>query len=450
MTTKREHFETMLNALHEKGQFNGVLLAAENGEIIAELAFGKAELPGGRKLTVRSVFELASVSKPFTATAILVLARQGKLAYDDGIERWLPDFPYPGITIRHLLTHTSGLPDYMELFINRWDKRRIACNEDVVRLLTSYKPDPHFPPNEQWQYSNTGYVLLAVIVERASGKPFAEFMRDCVFDPLGMTETRVYNRRYRPEKLADYAFGYVYDARSGEFVLPDELAETSYVEYLDGIQGDGTVNSNVRDLYRFDRALYGDSLVSRRMLEEAFAPVRLNNGETFDYGFGWLVEQRAGKGKTVCHHGGWPGYSTSFIRYIDCDKTLICLSNMEQGYDFDQAVVAAAERILFDEPFDIPERAPRKRAVEVDPGVYARHAGRYRFADGPGVTIAVEADRLYLQVDGQARLELLASSENAYFLRSLPVEITFVAKPSGSSGALILNQDGAEERAIRE
>ncbi|GAA3413027.1 serine hydrolase [Paenibacillus hodogayensis] len=450
MKTKREHLERLLNALHEKGEFNGALLVAEGGTILAEAAFGTADWASGRKLTVQSVFELASVSKPFTAAAIMILAEQGKLHYDDGIERWLPDFPYTGITVRHLLTHTSGLPDYMELFLNHWDSRRIACNEDVLRLLETHKPEPYFLPNEQWQYSNTGYVLLAVIVERASGRSFADFMRDFVFIPQGMDDSRVYNRRYRPETIADYAFGYVYDARTGEYALPDEMAETSYVHYLDGIQGDGTVNSNVRDLYRFDQALYGEGLVGQESLQEAFAPVRLNDGETFGYGFGWIVEQREGKGKIVCHGGSWPGYSTSLIRYVDSGKTLIYLSNMEQDYNFDQQVIEAAERILFDEPYDIPARGPRKRAVEIDPGVYASYAGRYRFADGPGAAISAEENRLYLQVDGQVRLELLPSSENTFFLRSLPVEVTFIVESAGLAEAFILNQDGVEQQATRE
>jgi len=451
MKTKQEKLTELFETLVEKGQFNGAILVAEKGRILAEAAYGMAELSTGRKLTVDSVFELASVSKPFTAAAIIHLEQTGRLNYEDRIDRWLPNFPYPGITIRHLLTHTSGLPDYMELFLEHWDHTRIACNEDVLDMLTTYKPACLFQPNEEWRYSNTGYVLLAVIVEKVSGLSFAEYMRENIFKPLEMNDTQVYNRRFRNESIADYAYGYVYDVRSGEYMLPDQLPETDYVVYLDGIQGDGTVNSTIRDLYRFDQALYGESFLNEQSKSAAFAPARMNNGETFDYGFGWIVDRQEGKGTVVSHQGGWPGYSTTFIRFIDCNKTIIGLSNMEQGYEFDQAVIAAVEQILFDQPYDIPERLPRQEAVAVDPVVLERYAGHYEFPDGPKVSVTIEAGSLFIQIEGQVRLELYASSQTKFFIRALPVEVEFITEEDHSEASgFILYQDGAEQQAQRQ
>lgn len=353
MKLKQEQLESLFNTLHEKEQFNGAICVAEQGEILYQAVFGYGELPSKRKLTMESVFELASVSKPFTAIAIMLLEEQGRLAYDDFIERWFPEFPYPGITVRHLLNHTSGLPDYMDLFQEHWDQTQIAVNEDVLNLLMKVKPERIFLPNEQWEYSNTGYVMLALLVERISGLSFAKYMETYLFRPLGMLNTRIYNRRYTNEKIADYAYGYVYDTLSGQHILPEQLSETQYVVYLDGIQGDGTVNSTVGDLIKFDQALYSDKLLSKESLKQAFSPVTLNNGEIFDYGFGWILEKNAEQGTTVSHSGGWPGYSTLLIRYIDVSKTIIYLSNMEQDYENEQSMVASVQNIVFDQPFEI-------------------------------------------------------------------------------------------------
>lgn len=283
------------------------------------------------------------------------------LGYEDTVERWIPGFPYEGVTIRHLLNHTSGLPEYIEWFFANWNKSKIAVNQDVVDMLMNEQPPCYFAPNEGWLYSNTGYVLLAVLIEKASGMSYADFLKQHIFTPVSMANTRVYNRRLRPEQIEGYAYGYVYDVHSGQYVLPDDLEETSYVVYLDGIQGDGTVNSVTSDLFRFDQALYQDKLISEVSKEAAFSPVQLNNGETVDYGFGWVLQNSPEKGRIVSHSGGWPGYSTMMIRYIDHRKTLIYLSNMEQDADYEQAILKAAENILFDQPYEIPERPADKK-----------------------------------------------------------------------------------------
>ncbi len=150
-------------------------LSLKKGEILYEGAFGDAELSTYRPLTSRSVFNLASVSKPITATAILLLVQEGKLNLDDAVQKWIPNLPYEGITIRHLLNHTSGLPDYLDLFEKYWDKTKIADNDDLLMYLTKYKPERLFVPNERVEYSNTGYILLAIIVERVTNMGFSVF-----------------------------------------------------------------------------------------------------------------------------------------------------------------------------------------------------------------------------------------------------------------------------------
>ncbi|MBY8914875.1 serine hydrolase [Bacillus sp. YC2] len=446
---KKQAFEDLFSALGEKHEINGAVLAAENGCILYQGSFGAAELKTNRPLNDQSVFELASVSKPFTAAGIIILEQQGKLRYDDMMERWLPDFPYPGMTIRHLLHHTSGLPDYIELFLEHWDRDRIAVNQDVINMLIKHKPAAYFPPNEGWLYSNTGYVVLAVIIEKASGMRFAEFMKQAVFHPLGMNGTRVYNRRLNNENIPNYAYGYVYDMHSGEYVLPDKLEETNYVVFLDGIQGDGTVNSSIRDLYLFDQALYTEEIISKASKDQAFSPGYWNEEEKFGYGFGWVIQNSPEKGKIMSHSGGWPGYSTLMLRYTDQNKTLIYLSNMEQEDQFERAVIAAAENILFDQPYVMPKRPADQKKADVNPAIYSRYIGTYSFQDDTHASVTVKEKRLYIKLDGQTPFELFPKTETRYFVRALPVEIEFAADKEQTAAHFILFQDGREETAIR-
>ncbi|MGF7534291.1 serine hydrolase [Bacillus mexicanus] len=446
---KSKHLSRLFSVLAEKYQFNGTVLAAEDGDILYHHSFGYAELKEKRPLQTNSLFELASLSKPFTALGIILLEEKGILGYEDKVERWLPGFPYQGVTIRHLLNHTSGLPDYMGWFIANWDHQKIAVNQDVVNMLMNEGLPRYFKPNEGWLYSNTGYVLLAVIIEKASGMSYADFMKTSVFSPAGMKETRVYNRRLRPERLEHYAYGYVYDVHSETYVLPDDLEETNYVVYLDGIQGDGTVNAVASDLFRFDQALYRDDFISRASKESAFAPVRLNNGETINYGFGWGLQNTTEKGRIVSHDGGWPGYSTMMIRYIDHRKTLIYLSNKEEEAEYEQAILKAAEHILFGRPYEVPERPADKKKQAIDTAIYSRYVGSYSFQDGTAVRVTAENEHLYLEITGQPKLELFPSSETRFFLRSLSVEVEFIVREEAAK-SFILYEDGSEEEAIRK
>lgn len=351
---KAHHLDLFLKYMNERGAFNGNALIAENNEIIYEKAFGIADFKSGRKLDLNSVFDLASVSKATTAMAIMILKEREIISYQDKLEHFFPEFPYEGITVRNLLNHTSGLPDYLALFFEKWDRSRIAVNKDIIDMLRNYCPAAAFKAGEKFEYSNTGYALLASIVEQVSEISFSEFLKQNIFDPLRMKNTSVINRRKDNTVPPNYAFGYVYSDSSKTFELPDDLPETNYVGYMDGIQGDGAVNSTLSDLYKWDRALYTDRLVKKETLSEAFMPVELLDHSISEYGFGWGI-QNNDKGKIVRHAGGWPGYNSFIARYIDFNKTLIFLCNVEQTDDVFRKTIDAIENILFDKDFVIPE-----------------------------------------------------------------------------------------------
>lgn len=312
--------------LYNTNQFNGNILIAEKGSIIYKKSFGLANEDTKEKLNENSIFELASVTKPFTAMAIMILKEQGKLNIDDKITKHLPELSnYDTITIRNLIHHTGGLPDYMTLMNPIWDVNKIATNTDVINMLKELHPTVLFEPNTKVAYSNTGYVLLASIIERVSGTTYADFLDTAIFKPLKMTRTFVNNGRLSTRKISNYASGYIYVG--GKYILPDDFDRTKFVIWLDGIVGDGSINSTTIDLLKWDRALYTNTLVSKESMEDIFKNGSLNDGSLTKHAFGWRVLETVPFGKIARHSGGWPGYVTYIERNLDTDKTVIILQN---------------------------------------------------------------------------------------------------------------------------
>ena len=315
------------DSLQGQYHFNGNILIAKGGKVVYKRNVGVANYYTQAPLNDSTLFELASVSKQFTAMGIMILAEAGKLKYSDDVRKYLPDIPYEGITLYRLLTHTSGLPEYEDLFAQKWDHSKIAFNKDVIALLHQYKTPLLFHPGEKWQYSNTGYALLASVIEKVSGEKYGDFLNHKIFTPVGMAHTRTYNTRRSGEVIPNYAYGFVYSDEQKKYVLPDSVKALQYVYYLDGIEGDGVVNSTIMDLYKWDRALYTPLLVSPATLQKAFTPAKLNDSTTYDYGFGWSVSPSSTFGPVYSHSGGWPGYHTFILRMTDQDICVILLSN---------------------------------------------------------------------------------------------------------------------------
>lgn len=306
--------------------FSGVVLIADKGKPVYKKAFGYKRFETKAPLATSSIFELASVSKQFTAMTILMLKQAGKLAYDDRIDKYISGLPYPGITIRHLLNHTSGLPDYQDVMDKHWDKSKVANNADNIAYLIKYHPAKLFEPGAKYTYSNTGYMLLASIAERASGQDFIDFCRTRIFNPLGMTHTDIRTREEKV-KLSDVAWGHIYVPEKKRYVQADSFPEFNYAIWLGNRKGPGRISSTAEDLLKWDRALYSSKLVSQQTLAEAFTPAKLNDGSLTSYGFGWELSKSEKLGRIVWHDGDNPGYKTQITRYIDADKTVIVLCN---------------------------------------------------------------------------------------------------------------------------
>jgi CubicO group peptidase (beta-lactamase class C family) len=306
--------------------FSGVVLVAEKGKTVYHKAFGFVNLETQQKLDTTSIFELASVSKQFTALLIVMLKAEGKLSYDDAIEKYLPGLPYKGITIRHLLNHTSGLPDYQKLMDENWDKSKVATNEDILFYLKKFHPPSLFSPGERYMYSNTGYVLLGSIVEKASGKDFVSFCRERIFEPVEMTSTNIRSKKQK-DSIPNFALGYIFVPERNKYVRADSFPSSNYTIWLGGRRGPGRISSTTSDLLKWDRTLNSEKLINSRSKEEIFSPAKLNDGSLSPYGFGWMLRSDSVLGKIVYHTGDNPGYKTEILRYIDKDKSLIVLCN---------------------------------------------------------------------------------------------------------------------------
>jgi len=309
----------------ENQPFNGCLAVLDKGEIIYQKCNGFQDYSSKQSLNDTTVFELASVSKQFTALAILILEQKGLLKLSDTLQQFFPELPYSNISIENLLNHSSGLPDYETLLKKVWDKSQFAYNSDVVKLLAIHQPKALFPSGEQFEYCNTGYVLLSSIIEKVSKQSYQQFLEQHIFEPLQMKHTRVYNtRRTAKEKIENYAYGYVYSGYKNEYVLVDSLAQYNYVIYQDGITGDGTVNSCIKDLQIWEREIINPQVMSPLLFEKAFQNRTLKNGTPTNYGYGFFI---SGEEKLSYHTGGWPGYTSMVMNFLDQQKQIIILSN---------------------------------------------------------------------------------------------------------------------------
>ncbi len=304
--------------------FSGVVLVAKDGKIQFHEATGKRSFESNEDLKTSDIFELASVSKQFTAMVIMRLKERGKLKFDDPISQYV-QVPYPNITIRHLLTHTSGLPDYQAVMDKYWDKSKVAGNKEILEYLNRYAPPALFQPGEKYTYSNTGYVLLASIAEKASGSDFIELCRKWIFKSLKMRDTYIRTIEEKA-KVKNFAVGHLKDT-DGNYVNANKFRASDYTIWLGNRKGPGRISSTASDLLKWDTALYTEKLVKKATLEEAFTGATLNNGTKVNYGFGWeVLTDKSGK-KYVQHTGDNPGYRTIIVRFIADKKTIIVLNN---------------------------------------------------------------------------------------------------------------------------
>ncbi|MBS1490844.1 MAG: serine hydrolase [Bacteroidetes bacterium] len=312
--SKIVRIDSVLTYLYQRHLFNGVVLIGEKGKILYKKALGIAEPSTQAPLTATSAFNLASISKQFYAVQIMKLKEQGKLQYDDAVQKYLPEFPYGNITLRHLLNQTSGLPEYFDIAQGAMNPLDTLTNQSLLELLVTKKPALEFMPGERWQYCNTNYTTLASVIEKISGIPVDQYFKMHIATPLHLSNTYIYTIKMKSSP-ASRVKGFSYDGN--QFLLNDLIR-------LDGITGDGNVYTSAEDLYKWDQALYAGKPVTKETFAAALTPGKLNNGKSTGYGFGWFIREG---GKIVSHTGGWVGFRTEITRYLDKNQTIIVLDN---------------------------------------------------------------------------------------------------------------------------
>jgi CubicO group peptidase (beta-lactamase class C family) len=292
--------------------FNGAMLVAKKGQIVFEAYNGVERLKGKDTITASTPFHIASITKTFTAMAILKLAEEGKLNINDSLQKFFPQFPYAGMTVKTLLSQRSGLPNYAYYLEDvKWDKKIKITDADVLQTLITHKPSLQHPANRRFNYSNTNFVLLALIIERVSGQLYADYLQEVFFTPLQMTSTKVFKRNDSATVTPSYMWNGVQEAFT----------------WLDVTYGDKNIYSTVTDLLKWDQALYDNKLFRQSTLDSAFQPYSFEKPGMHNYGLGWRMYTLGNNKKIIYHNGWWHGNNATFYRVLPDSLTIIILGN---------------------------------------------------------------------------------------------------------------------------
>jgi len=310
--------------LHNKAGFNGNILVAKGGHIVYENALGWANHLTRDSLKINSQFQLASVTKTMTSTAIMQLWEKGKIKLDQDVRDFYPNFPYKGVTIRLLLTHRSGMMNYVyfvdDLYrANHWSEKKGITNAEAMDLIAKYHPAPFSKPNSHFLYNNSNFMVLGAIIEKVSGVSYAQYMKDNIFKPAGMAHSAVYSKAVY-DKIPVDVIGH--DRNSWRYsVVPN---------VLDGPVGDKGIYSTVGDLYLFDQALREGRLIKPATQDSAYTDRNPMIRGHFNYGYGWRLFDGNNE-KVVYHTGWWHGFRHIFVRDLKNDVTIVVLGNLCNG-----------------------------------------------------------------------------------------------------------------------
>jgi CubicO group peptidase (beta-lactamase class C family) len=438
-----------LERLAAEGQLSANLLLAEGGRILLRKSYGYADVDNQIPLREDAVFELASVSKQFTAAAVSLLVADGKIDLDAPVMDYLPELAaYPDLTTRQLVHHTGGLPDYMSMIDSVGEVPEFVTNTSVLDYLRDQQPVAEFRAGEKFEYSNTGYLVLASLIERVSGDIFGDFLKTRLFEPLGMKHSQVYRRRYEKDRTVDrFVPGYVWEGN--RYVIPDSLEEYKSVTTLDGVYGDGMVNSTLDDLYRWDRALARGELLDTVLL---FRPGITAGGDTTEYGYGQVIRQHPTYGYTISHSGGWPGMVTYIYRFPETDRVLIFLRNDDGGHDPRITTLRSALRALHGLPLMVEGLYPPE-VESVDTAAVKELLGMYAVSPDFKLTFSLSDDGDFMvRATGQSALTLgkHPTEKDRYILLEVSAELAFQRDDAGRATGVILYQGGQETLAVRE
>ncbi len=409
------------------------ILVVEDGKIVFQRAYGIADMETGCPLTTASVFNIASMTKQFTAACIALLVEEGKISLDDDIRKYLPEiraYEAP-IQIKHLIHHTSGIRDLALLSFLKGLPVDETYPEPVLLDLLARQKELNFRPGDARSYSNSGYFLLGIIIQRVTGMPVGAYAEKRLFAPLGMTHTSYH---HDPERIGtNLTVGHVPEG-AGKY-------RRTYVAPDTRDFGHDGIYTTVEDLYLWDQNFFRNKLGSESFNTLLQTRGTLNNGDLLTYAFGLEIGEHGGC-RTVSHGGGSLGYSAFILRFPERKFSVICLANCAlntTGLSYEIA------DLYLGLPKEKPAHTPAPvtyTVAEVDPAIYAGFAGKYGVNDGAILTVSTQDNRLYVQPPGAPLLELHPKSATEYFLKEVDVQVSFPRDETGKTSKLVWHQNG--------
>ncbi len=412
-----------ISAFVKMKQFSGSILIAQNGRIIVNKGYGMANYEHEIPNNSQTKFRIASLTKQFTAMAIMILEEKKLLNVNDYLTKYIPDYPNGDkIKIVHLLTSTSGIPDHTEL--PDFNQERRVFHYDIAKTIETFKNKSlEFSPGEKFKYSNSGYILLGYIIEKVSNMPYGKYIEQNIFKPLNMNNSGFENTE---EIIKHRASGYS--------IKEDKIINAAY-RNMSNAHASGALYSTIEDLFQWDRALYTEKLIKKTSLEKMFTPF------TDTYGYGWGIVNIFNR-KMAGHNGEIEGFRTNITRFINDDACIIILSNFEQTPVGKISIDLAA--ILFGEEYVIPKL---REIITVDPNILNDYVGKYEINPNFHFTITKENAQLYCQATGQEKFEIYPESETKFFLKVIDAQISFIRNENKEVEKLILHQGGRETPA---
>lgn len=422
--SSEQKLDELLSIYTKMEKFNGSVLVARNGELLLDKGYGWQDITSGTANTVRSQFQVGSVTKQFTTAVIMKLQEQGKLKTTDKLSKFFPGYPKgDSITIEHLMTHTSGIYSYT----NNEDfmKNEVTKYHQRDEMMALFKDKPlEFSPGKDWSYSNSGFVLLGYIIEKVTGKPYEKNVREIIFQPTGMNASGF---DFTHLKGADKAIGYLSYSGKTSPLAPIVDSTASYSA--------GAIYSTTHDLYKWTQAVMAQKIISAASWKSSFTP-KLNN-----YAYGWGVDSLEGQ-PAMQHSGGIHGFNSNLVILPEQKISIILLSNVNTPILGEITNQIAA--VVLGKPYKLPSE---KTVIEVPEKTLLEYVGEYALTPNFILTATVENGKLFVQATNQSKFEVFCEKPDFFFLKVVEAQLEFKRDATGKVDQVILHQGGKDQPA---
>jgi CubicO group peptidase (beta-lactamase class C family) len=424
--------ENYLQQRYERGEFMGTVLVAKNGIPVFKKSYGFANIEKHSHNNPNLKYLIGSMTKQFTAALILKLEEMNLLSINDKLSKYYPSYKNGDkITVRNLLNHTSGIPNYTS---DDSVMKNLISYKSIAEILdTMFTRELEFKPDSVMKYSNTGFLILGDIIEKASGKIYKEFIQETIFTPLAMN-----NSAFNVFDTTDIMSASGYTLDEDKKIVRGEYMDVKYAGAA------GSISSTVDDMLKWDMALYSNKILSEKSRQEMFTP-GMNN-----YGYGIIIDEPkydSVKHKRIWHAGRIPGFTSVIQRFIEDTTSVIVLCNNDMT-DLNE-IRPEITRIVFGEDVEIKDK-PVKVEIAVDPAIYEQYTGVYELAPDFSIEITTAEGKIFGQATGQGKFEMFPSSETKFFLKIVEADIEFLKDDAGNVTKMILFQNGAEMPGIKK